>query len=191
MTHCIIDGSGLYGMVKFARRRIKMQTEPQLYHGADLVEDLFAAYQDGSKKFFFLGNAEGVAQTACKAIRNRFPRIQIVGATDGGMIDINNPVNPALLTEIEALGTDILFVGFGAPKQETWINVAKDSKIQVMIGVGGTLNFYTNKSRAPKWMQVIHMEWLFRSLTEKGHFKRAFRGVFVFPIKSLFSFFGK
>ena len=95
-------------------------------------------------------------------------------------------VNPTLISTIKAKKTDILFVGFGAPKQELWIHAAKlHAPAPVMIGVGGSFGFYTHKKRAPLWMRTFYLEWLYRGLTEKGHMKRVWRAVVIFPLYAL------
>ena len=186
MTHAIIDGSGLFFMINLWEK-ITSHTSFELYHGADLVDDLLQAYQDGSKSFFLLGGPPELAKQAAKAIKLRFPESKIVGATDGGMIDPQNvQVDPILAAELEKANPDIVLVGFGAPKQELWISLAKNSlKIPVMIGVGGTFGFYTNKKRAPQIVRSLHLEWFSRVIHEKGHWKRALKAVIVFPTHAL------
>jgi len=63
---------------------------------------------------------------------------------------------------------DLLFVGFGCPKQEKWINMHYRSLgVPVSIGVGGTIDFLAGRlARAPKWMQKTGTEWIFRLAQE-------------------------
>jgi N-acetylglucosaminyldiphosphoundecaprenol N-acetyl-beta-D-mannosaminyltransferase len=187
MSHAIIDGSGLFFMLNIWKRKAGLP-EITLYHGSDLVADLFEAYRKGEKSFYFLGGAPGNAERAREAITKKYPHISIVGTDDGGMI---NPANPTaskeVLDRIKEAKPDILTVAFGAPKQELWINAAsKELTVPVMIGVGGTLDFYTKKKRAPKWLRFLHLEWLGRVFSEKGHWKRAYRAVIIFPLKAAF-----
>ncbi|HSI21339.1 MAG TPA: WecB/TagA/CpsF family glycosyltransferase, partial [Verrucomicrobiae bacterium] len=72
-------------------------------------------------------------------------------------------------------------------KQELWIDAARDLPISTMVGIGGTFGFYTTKKRAPKLFRALHLEWLFRALTEPGHAKRAWRAVVVFSCVALMS----
>lgn len=182
MTHCTIDGGGLLGLLRFGQRKLRITRPLEIYHGADLAEDLFRRYHDGSKRFFLVGGPPELAHDAAASLAARYPGIQIVGATDGGPINLDDPVDNNLMRQILAAKPDILLVGFGAPKQELWIDAARTLPIQVMIGVGGTFGFYTIKKRAPVWLRQLHLEWLFRSVTEAGHARRAFRAVIVFPI---------
>lgn len=69
---------------------------------------------------------------------------------------------------------DILFVAFGAPKQEFWIeeNLSK-IPVKVAIGVGGAFDYLSGKvPRAPKFLRSIGLEWLFRLVVQPWRIKR-------------------
>lgn len=188
MSHCVIDGAGLFMMLKLWRRvhKTAFKTTWQRYPGADLVSDLIALYQNGQKSFYLLGGPPGLASEAATSLQERYPHLKISGSSDGGVINKQNPqVAPETLNNITEAQTDILLVGFGAPKQELWIQAARNSAIPVMIGVGGTFGFFGQKKRAPLWLRKLNLEWLFRVLVEPGHWRRAWRAVVVFSGKSL------
>lgn len=187
MTYAVVDGSGLYFALQLGRLFKEDISRPNLYHGADLVEDLFRRHQHGEKRFFLLGGPPGLAEDTQQSLKVRYPNLKIVGATDGGTISQTvDSIDPELAKTIEAAKPDILLVGFGAPKQELWIQAAsKTLKIPIMIGVGGTFGFYSNKKRAPRSMRILHLEWLYRGITEPGHWKRVFQATVVFPFQAL------
>lgn len=186
MTHCTIDGTGLLWMARNARRFRALPRMPlELYQGATFVADLLEKYGDGSKRFYLVGGPEGLAEQAAETIKKKFPKAVICGAESGGVIDLENPVDAELIKRMNEAKADIVIVGFGAPKQELWISQAKNLKAQLAVGVGGTLSFYTTRKRAPQGLQKTHLEWLWRTFTEKGHARRAFRAVAVFPLRSI------
>jgi N-acetylglucosaminyldiphosphoundecaprenol N-acetyl-beta-D-mannosaminyltransferase len=63
---------------------------------------------------------------------------------------------------------DILFVAFGAPKQEYWIyEHGLQLSVPVCIGVGGSFEIVGGVvPRAPMWAQNIGCEWLYRLCRE-------------------------
>jgi N-acetylglucosaminyldiphosphoundecaprenol N-acetyl-beta-D-mannosaminyltransferase len=69
---------------------------------------------------------------------------------------------------------DILFVAFGAPKQEFWINDNLDKiPVKVAIGVGGAFDYISGKvPRAPGFIRGIGLEWLFRLIVQPWRTKR-------------------
>jgi N-acetylglucosaminyldiphosphoundecaprenol N-acetyl-beta-D-mannosaminyltransferase len=64
-------------------------------------------------------------------------------------------------------GAQLLFVGLGAPKQEQWMAAHKGTVAAVMLGVGAAFDFLAGRKRqAPKLLQRLGLEWLFRLLSE-------------------------
>jgi N-acetylglucosaminyldiphosphoundecaprenol N-acetyl-beta-D-mannosaminyltransferase len=57
-----------------------------------------------------------------------------------------------------------VFVAFGAPKQEFWIERARPALgAAVAVAVGASLEFVVGRvRRAPAWMSQAGLEWLFR-----------------------------
>lgn len=75
---------------------------------------------------------------------------------------------------IPARDIDILFVAFGAPKQEEWIHEhLSDIPFRIAMGVGGAFDFITGEvSRAPWLIRLIGLEWLYRLVKEPWRWKR-------------------
>ncbi len=186
MTHCTVEGTGFHWFLTIAQKALNLSEPSTLYHGADLVEDLLVRYQDGSRRFFLLGAAPGIAVKAADVIRERFPQICIVGADDGGQVSETAPLTASTEKALGAASPDIVLVAFGAPKQELWIAAASKLPPRCMIGIGGTLAFYGSKQRAPQALRKLHLEWLWRAATERGHARRAWRAVVLFPLWALF-----
>jgi N-acetylglucosaminyldiphosphoundecaprenol N-acetyl-beta-D-mannosaminyltransferase len=83
-----------------------------------------------------------------------------------------------MLVSINAARPDILWVGFGAPKQERWIheNLGR-LQTKVAVGVGGAFDMASGAvRRAPPWMQRSGLEWFHRFLMEP---RRMFRRYFI------------
>lgn len=183
MDGCVIDGNGLYLLLKMWQRRKKSSFPLEHYAGADLVEDLWQKYRQGGKSFFLIGGDGQLLSQSRQSLTRRFPNLQIVGTDPMGLLSITDPeVDPDLVNRINISQADILLIGLGAPKQELWLKKARLHGLQtpVAIGVGGTFGFYSQKKRAPQFWRTLKLEWLFRGLHEKGHWKRLWRAVFVF-----------
>ena len=73
------------------------------------------------------------------------------------------------------IGAALIFVAYGAPKQDKWIARNRDAlpAVRVAIGVGGSLDFVTGRAvRAPRWMQRLGLEWLHRLIREPWRWRR-------------------
>jgi N-acetylglucosaminyldiphosphoundecaprenol N-acetyl-beta-D-mannosaminyltransferase len=120
---------------------------------------------------FLLGGAEGVAETAARVLRSRFPGLRIVGTYAG---------SPApeeydeIVERIRRADPQLLFVAYGAPRQEQWIarNMPR-LQVPVAMGVGGALDFISGKTaRAPVWVQRLGLEWLHRLAHQPWRWRR-------------------
>ena len=70
---------------------------------------------------------------------------------------------------INSSGAQIVFVGLGCPKQETWMEAHRGRVAGVMIGVGAAFDYHAGTvRRAPPWMQRRGLEWLHRLASEPG-----------------------
>jgi N-acetylglucosaminyldiphosphoundecaprenol N-acetyl-beta-D-mannosaminyltransferase len=66
-----------------------------------------------------------------------------------------------------ASGARIVFVSLGCPKQDKWMAAHRGKLPAVLIGVGAAVDFHAGiVPRAPRWMQRVGLEWLFRLCQE-------------------------
>jgi len=147
---------------------------PRLTGPILMLEACKYGVQKGWRHFFYGGN-EGVAETLAAKLTEKNPGMITAGTyfppfrpltleEDRQVVDIINKANP-----------DIVWVGLGLLKQEQWI-ADHLNKIDVpwMIGVGAAFDFHSGTIPwAPKWIQAIGMEWLFRLILQpRQRFKR-------------------
>ena len=95
-----------------------------------------------------------------------------------------------LHNELSEFEPDIVFVAYGSPKQEEWINqnMHRYPPIKLMMGVGGALDFIAgNTARAPLRLQNHALEWFWRLYKRPSRLVRVLRAVLVFPVFILLS----
>lgn len=150
--------------------RIMGKPLKQRVTGSDLTPALASRAASEGLSLYLLGGGEGVAAAAAKALQDANPGLKIAG-TSAPFIHTQGPAladfaadDETVLHSINSSGADILLVGLGNPKQELWFNRNRHKlQVPVAIGVGGTFEFITGSvKRAPKWMQRLNLEWLFR-----------------------------
>lgn len=115
-------------------------------------------------RVYYLGGAPGVAATAARTLRRRYPRAVI--ETRHGYFDAErgSRENAAVLESIAAFKPQILFVGMGMPRQELWIlRNKRDLPDCVMFSVGAAFDYEAGvQAAAPRWVGRLGLEWLFR-----------------------------
>jgi N-acetylglucosaminyldiphosphoundecaprenol N-acetyl-beta-D-mannosaminyltransferase len=139
--------------------------------GVDTVLRLAELSSQNGYSIYLLGAAEGVAAAAARQLQNRFPELRIAGTYVGSPAPDEED---QIVARIQDVDPDLLFVAYGAPRQEKWIsrNLARLS-VAVAIGVGGTFDFISGEAnRAPTWVQRLGMEWLHRLAHQPWRWRR-------------------
>ncbi|MBM2820841.1 MAG: WecB/TagA/CpsF family glycosyl transferase, N-acetylglucosaminyldiphosphoundecaprenol [Candidatus Berkelbacteria bacterium] len=167
------DGFGLILAGKFLNQPFKERVT-----GVDLTWAVCKLAEDRGYKVFFLGGKTGVALETSQRIKKLHPRLKIAGAYSG------SPTDKRVYELIKKSKPDILFVAFGAPKQEKFIAELKNNDIYVplSVGVGGTFDYIAGiYPYAPLWMRKTGLEWLFRLFTQPFRFNRIITATIRFP----------
>jgi N-acetylglucosaminyldiphosphoundecaprenol N-acetyl-beta-D-mannosaminyltransferase len=162
------DGIGLIFASWFLGQPLK-----QRLAGVDLMEKICHLASQKNWPVFLLGGREGVAEKTAENLKKKYQELQIQGLS---LRDSPQRTVPE--------GQSLLFVAFGAPKQEKWIaeNLKKMPSVKLAMGVGGAFDFIAGRvRRAPKILRQIGLEWFWRFIQQPWRVKRIFNAVIVFP----------
>jgi len=183
----IPDGFGLkIGAFIFGRKLKNITT------GADLTKKIFElAEQNNYSTLFFEGRPK-IGDTALSKIKENHPNLKIKFIDPGKIDSKGNFENTNLIKEINEYSPDIIFVNFGAPKQEYFTNRNINKlNTKLMIGIGGSFDFIAGRiKRAPKSFQKLGIEWLWRLFQEPSRWSRIFKAVIIFPLACIRFRFG-
>ena len=152
----IPDGIGI--VLASRRRGVRGMTRVT---GADLMSAICERAAERGYRIFLLGARLEVNQRAVHVLKQRYPRIRIVGSEHGYLTEADMP---ALVERINASGAEVLFVAMGSPRQELWIDRHLPVlHVKVCQGVGGTFDAISGAvRRAPAAVQRMNLEWLYR-----------------------------
>lgn len=166
---CVADGIGLLFAARYLGHPL-----PERVTGSDGVPLIAARAAQSGWKLFLLGAAPGIAEEAARRLVEKHPELNIVGMYAGSPA----PEEEAdIIARVNASGADILFVAYGAPRQDQWIARNRDKlAVHVAMGVGGTFDFIAGKvPRAPVWMRRVALEWMYRLIKEPWRWRRMLR----------------
>lgn len=126
--------------------------------------------KDKNVKVFLFGAKEGVADIAKEKINKRIGRDIIVGTYSPPFgFEKDEKECEHIVDILRRTTANVVLVGLGNPKQTKWIYKYKDRlpNIDVFMALGATIDFEAgNVKRAPKIIQKIGMEWLYRLMKE-------------------------
>jgi N-acetylglucosaminyldiphosphoundecaprenol N-acetyl-beta-D-mannosaminyltransferase len=160
---------------------------PERFGGTSFTWPLLRACRDQELRVYLIGSPQGITvhQTA-RVIRAELPRIQVVGVSEGAIAgkrgdDLiaylrKNPPTADFIKPILEAKPDVILVGMGFPLQEyVMARLMDELPHGVLVGEGGTFDYESFggvRRKAPRWMQKIGLEWLWRLILEPSRWRR-------------------
>lgn len=181
----IPDGVGLKFAGWYLGRPIKERIT-----GVSLVEDLCRQARDKKLSVYFLGAFKDTALRSAANMKKKYPGLKIAGAENEYNFLGWKRSNDNIIKRINRQKPDILFLAFGAPRQEKWLaaNLERFTTVKIAVGVGGSFDYLSGAvRRAPAVLRIIGLEWLFRLFRQPWRAKRIYRAIIVFPVKVIIS----
>ncbi|HEY0472461.1 MAG TPA: WecB/TagA/CpsF family glycosyltransferase [Kribbella sp.] len=148
---------------------------PERVTGASLIWSLTEAAGAAGRSVYLLGGAAGVPQRAARALSEIGGIIAGAYSPPMGFDRQPDGYEEVRRRLIEA-GPEIVFCGFGFPKQEHLIASLRDSLPGTwFIGCGAAVAFAAGDvPRAPEWMQRHGVEWCYRLVAEPRRLARRY-----------------
>lgn len=159
---CLPDGAPLS---RYSRK--KGYKEAKRVTGPDLMIELFLLSQKRGYSHYFYGATQNTLDTMRGVIEQDYPNMHIAGMYSPPFRRLTDAEDEEVIKQINDAHPDFVWVGLGAPKQEEWMYAHRDRIDAVMIGVGAGFNYMAGYiKRAPKWMQALSLEWLYRLIQD-------------------------
>jgi N-acetylglucosaminyldiphosphoundecaprenol N-acetyl-beta-D-mannosaminyltransferase len=171
-NYVTIDGQIPFFIIKLFFPKSKIEK----ISGSDLIYDFCEYAEKYKKSLFLIGGSEKSNLLAVYKLREKY-RIKINGISPPfEEYPFSKKFDSIIFEKIIDFKPDLIFVGFGTPKQEFWlddnIKFLFDNGVRYAIGCGGTIDFVSGvKIRAPKIIQYIGLEGIWRLLIEPKLFR--------------------
>lgn len=162
----IADGIGI-----LAAARILNVSVGEKVTGIGLMDMIVRKYPE--KRIVFVGAHHNAAQKTLE----HFMHETEGSASDWTAFPDVDRNDSDLIHKILTAKPDLLFIAFGSPAQELWIEKHRAQLAGVVcMGVGQAFNVYGGMvKRAPRLMQALGLEWLYRLLTQPWRWRRQLR----------------
>ncbi|HEY5520659.1 MAG TPA: WecB/TagA/CpsF family glycosyltransferase [Candidatus Limnocylindrales bacterium] len=166
------DGMGLIYGSRLAGTPIR-----EAVHGRLLPEAIVRRTAPDCPPIAMIGGRDDAPEKATERLRALGGNIVAAVSPPMGFA-VGGPADDEATAKLKAADPRIVLVGFGAPKQETWMaRHQADMPQAVMLGIGQTIDILGGRvPAAPHWMTRVGLEWAFRMLRDP---KRIGRRVFV------------
>jgi N-acetylglucosaminyldiphosphoundecaprenol N-acetyl-beta-D-mannosaminyltransferase len=142
--------------------------------GPDVMLSLCDVGRDIGLRHFFMGGQAGVPEALASRLAAMYPGLEVVGTESPPFRAMSPEEVSAMVNRINAAAPHALWIGLGSPKQEFWAAEHEDRlSVPLILPVGAAFDFHSGRlRRAPRWMQRLGLEWLFRLAAEP---RRLFR----------------
>jgi N-acetylglucosaminyldiphosphoundecaprenol N-acetyl-beta-D-mannosaminyltransferase len=158
----------------------------QQVRGADITRELLKYCSNNGIVLGFYGGSQEAINRIKEMVSKDYPDIKLGCAISPPFRKLSVQEDNDYIEQINKSGVQILLVGLGCPKQEQWMAQHKGRVKAVMVGVGAVFDFLSGtKSEAPKLIQIIGLEWLYRLLSEP---KRLWRRYAVYNPRFIWNF---
>ena len=155
---------------------------PEKISGSDLIYDILDIAHKHKLRVYLLGGEGETPAKVQKYIYQHYPRIHISGLYAKKVTLQDN----VLYQEILDSHSDIVLVALSYPKQEIIGNQLKHyfgehNHKGIIACIGGSLDFIAgSQKRAPKWMQNLGLEWLYRLIQQPSRMRRIYKATIQF-----------
>ncbi len=175
----IPDGIGIVKASHILNYKVKERIT-----GVDLAEHLLKVCNENKYQLALLGAKEEVIEALKAKINKEYPNIKLVKVENGYVENKDK-----FFQELSHTNVDVCLVALGIPNQELLIYKHLNKfKKGIFVGVGGSFDVISGvKKRAPKIIQKLNLEWLYRLIKEPKRCKRFYQNnvKFIFKVKKL------
>lgn len=151
---------------------------PERVPGVDLMRNILDHTKEMGLRIMLIGGKGDVAERLALCYSKFYPKLTFRGIE--GYKDILSPTKQEE-QELNHIVADykpqLVFVAFGSPSQEKWIDQHKvHLNGSVCMGVGGSFDFELGAvKRAPLTLRVVGLEWLYRLMVQPWRLRRQLR----------------
>ncbi len=167
----VVNGPGLTlpdgAPVVRAMRRDRTARHAERVRGPSLFEATLSGGREHALQHFFLGGAPETLEKVVKEVKRRYPGVAVAGAWSPPFGPADESLVDEAVARVQRAKSDIVWIGLGAPKQDIVAAELHGRTGLTTVGVGAAFDFVAGTVReAPRWLQRLGLEWLFRLIME-------------------------
>lgn len=148
---------------------------PDRVYGPELTLRVARALGEERRSVYLYGSTPEVLSRFAANLQRRFPGLRIAGQEASKFKTTTPEEQLAIAGRIRESGADAVFVGLGCPRQECWAYEYRPLLDLPVLAVGAAFDFHAGTlAQAPRGMQNLGLEWLFRLSREPGRLWRRY-----------------
>lgn len=143
--------------------RILGKPLPERVAGIDLFSAIVERAATTGHRLYFLGATDAVLEQMLRRFRETYPRLVVAGHHNGYWTN-----DEEMIETVRRASPHFLFLAIPSPRKEYWLSKNLESLgVPFVMGVGGSFDVIAGTvRRAPRWVQRIGCEWMYRVAQE-------------------------
>jgi N-acetylglucosaminyldiphosphoundecaprenol N-acetyl-beta-D-mannosaminyltransferase len=144
-------------------RRLGMRWLTKRVYGPDLMAEVLDRGRCLGLRHYMYGSTPEVLEALQRELESRYPGLDIAGAEAPPFRALTNAEVRCNIERMHTSGADVVWAGLGTPKQDEFVHSFHEQIGCPTVAVGAAFDFFAGATKqAPRWMQSIGLEWLFR-----------------------------
>ena len=167
-----------------------LEKDLKLIKGRDMFVDLIRLANKRGWRVFLLGGKVNVASKTKEKLERSYKRVKITAESGPFINNAGYPIGQkdkweeeSVINKINSFKPHLLFVAFGAPKQEKWVyRCINKLNVGTIMVVGSTFDYIVGSQKVPpRFIENLGIEWFWRLFAGTQNIKRLYNAVFIFP----------
>jgi N-acetylglucosaminyldiphosphoundecaprenol N-acetyl-beta-D-mannosaminyltransferase len=160
-THTIPDGQSM-ALAELLVHGKKISS----ISGAELMVELIKESGKHGYKIFFLGSPEALLNKVRDKINSDYPMLSDKVAFQHGYYNVQKE-EAAVVQKIADFAPDFIFVAFGSPRKEEFIiKYQHQLNAKVIMGVGGSFEYFVGDVKLDSFTKKMGLRWLVRTIQD-------------------------
>ncbi|MEM9524000.1 MAG: WecB/TagA/CpsF family glycosyltransferase [Pseudomonadota bacterium] len=181
-SHVTADGNPIVWLCRLAGQKV------DLIPGSELVSPVAGLAAKTGMPVALVGLTGPALEAAAAALCARHPGLKIAALVPPPMgFDPDGPEADRVIAELTATGARLCFLALGAPRQERFAARAQDHLPKTgFLSIGAGLDFLAgSQKRAPRIVQALALEWLWRMMGNPGRLAGRYAACFAILPRSV------
>jgi N-acetylglucosaminyldiphosphoundecaprenol N-acetyl-beta-D-mannosaminyltransferase len=153
--------------VRWALGALHGNSLPDRVYGPNLTLRVVQAFAEQGLSIYLYGSKPEVLARLVANLQERFPGLIVAGYEPSKFRRLNQQERLEVIDRIKNSQANAVIVGLGCPRQEVWAYEYRNDLSIPILAVGAAFDFFAGTlPQAPKVLQDVGLEWLYRFVQE-------------------------
>lgn len=156
---CLTDGLPVFLMARYLTKKRSYGR----IRGHNLMRAVLKTAAAENLSVYLFGGRQEALDILLQVLPVRYPGLRIVGHRGGNYERVTSAENDVIVQQIKDSNADIVMVGLGSPRQESWLFENLQEIRRPGIAVGAAFDYESGlQKEPPQVVQAIGLEWFWR-----------------------------